>query len=727
MKKRTFTVLIGLLTIATFVPITLSQQMVVPEPGGSTGKSGTGTIISYTPGTGRGLIDPDNTDLLAVPGQEGLSFSGDYCDPKQLPFHKGDRVSFNITFYPRDNRITPNLYAAAFPNRLSKDKDPGKPAITGHPPDNNPHQGTVVNYSENRAFGTIRPDEANLDPSGATVSFEYDPNNKSQFPFRQNDRVTFYVYYKMSSWTPIVGRVSHIPNNAEYRPAPKPTEVVPMSVSRGASDPWAKPQAALKDLAESEVNFRKTLDDVAQQGAEAAALNQQQQDELKKQFRALDEEMAARQRDWAEWCEYQKAHPPVVFKMVDASDLRIGFPPSGATIDESPFKVKLDFNQPVKDPAGQRPGEGLMSWVRVSRQLTQMEINGTQPRKPLQMDNKDLHLDPTDPRRVIVSVPPLAPGTYTVDWFVNFKDKGASKGKYQITIKEAGADDPATPQHPILQALNRVFESSQKDTFKTYALNNSANSDCITGMWLAKGEAKIYSVPLSAGVEYAIVGGGDDNVGKFDLKLLDANGKNGAVEGDAVVSFDSQGGKQPAIVFTPRKDGRFGVRMALQEVNGGKDNACCALAILRKSGGAGFSKDLPMVNFKTAAKLLAARVARCIEANNNNAELMNAGFSIHGVVLPKNGIAANLYYGPASTFDPKQETVVIVSGDGNLNPISVYTSGSLRAPKPAEQDDLDPMVLYQRVNQDGPMHMVANLSSNTSLVMIALVQVPKPK
>ncbi len=51
------------------------------------------------------------------------------------------------------------------------------------------------------------------------------------------------------------------------------------------------------------------------------------------------------------------------------------------------------------------------------------------------VDKRDVRVDPSDPKLLMVSVPPLPPGTYLVIWNVVARDTHRTQGQFTFTIK----------------------------------------------------------------------------------------------------------------------------------------------------------------------------------------------------------------------------------------------------------------------------------------------------
>ena len=89
-------------------------------------------------------------------------------------------------------------------------------------------------------------------------------------------------------------------------------------------------------------------------------------------------------------------------------------PKVGAQLSDPPPIVKIWFTQPL-EPAFSA--------------ITVLDSNGTQ------IDKKDCHQDDKDKTLLIVSLPPLQPGTYKVVWHVVSVDTHRTQGDFKFTLK----------------------------------------------------------------------------------------------------------------------------------------------------------------------------------------------------------------------------------------------------------------------------------------------------
>ncbi len=279
-------------------------------------------------------------------------------------------------------------------------------------------------------------------------------------------------------------------------------------------------------------------------------------------------------------------------------------------------------------------------------------------------------------------------------------------------------------EHPLLQAIDRVFQRSQTDELKEYGLDNSTQATqpvgynhSIKGCWLKKGESKINTPTLEPGVEYAVIGGGDNAATKIKIQILNPGGQiRMANENDPVITESTEDNNAPGVVFKVPKRQGAGIRIILEDVdeNAGKTSAYVAFVLLRKDAG----WDVPLENMKIAAAKLQKRLDKIREANPNGADLAYTWFSIHGGVIPKGSHSENGHNLNAGT-----KYILIAASDDNTDDLEATIDGNLRAPTDAEKTDDDPKVTYKRgpKSQFSALHRVKN-NGDTALVLVAIVQ-----
>lgn len=94
--------------------------------------------------------------------------------------------------------------------------------------------------------------------------------------------------------------------------------------------------------------------------------------------------------------------------------LRRAVPLVGSTIPAAPATVTLEYTEAL---------EPKFSTIVV------------QDAKGTRVDKGDVHAAPNDPKRLIVSLPSLPPGTYKVQWRVLSVDTHHTEGNFTFTVQ----------------------------------------------------------------------------------------------------------------------------------------------------------------------------------------------------------------------------------------------------------------------------------------------------
>ena len=89
-------------------------------------------------------------------------------------------------------------------------------------------------------------------------------------------------------------------------------------------------------------------------------------------------------------------------------------PKVGSTVEEPPALVKVWFSEGI-EPA-----------------FSKLEVADASDHR---IDKDDAHVDDKDEKLLIVSLPALKPGTYTVTWKVVAKDTHRTHGTFQFTVQ----------------------------------------------------------------------------------------------------------------------------------------------------------------------------------------------------------------------------------------------------------------------------------------------------
>ncbi len=283
-------------------------------------------------------------------------------------------------------------------------------------------------------------------------------------------------------------------------------------------------------------------------------------------------------------------------------------------------------------------------------------------------------------------------------------------------VSPAQSDDE-NKQHPMLQSMEHTFKVSQKEDLKEYGIDDSASGTVVNasigGTWVKVGEPKMMTtLELKAGVEYALIVGGDNNTIKLGAQLVDAKGKLRANVDDPVLSESSDEGNEASVVYKPKGAGRQGIRIVIDRAPEGVENCFVSYVLLRKPGG----WDLPHENLKKAAENLEKRLHKLREAVPD-AEFAFESTTLFGGVIPK-GKQLSLNYGSALLAE--NDHAILIGGDGGVDPVVVTLGSFFRGPKPEESLDEAPVVTYRRGGAARDV-VFANTKSEPSLVLGGII------
>lgn len=96
------------------------------------------------------------------------------------------------------------------------------------------------------------------------------------------------------------------------------------------------------------------------------------------------------------------------------AELERATPGVGSTVASAPAQVVLQFSEPIEAA------------------FSRVEVTDSAGRR---VDKGDGRPDPTDRSRMRVSLQPLAPGTYRVNWHVLSSDTHRTEGDFTFTVK----------------------------------------------------------------------------------------------------------------------------------------------------------------------------------------------------------------------------------------------------------------------------------------------------
>jgi len=162
----------------------------------------------------------------------------------------------------------------------------------------------------------------------------------------------------------------------------------------------------------------------------------------------------------------------------------------------------------------------------------------------------------------------------------------------------AQAQGKATGQF-MDQAVVRVTDLAASPKYAKYGYSDGIS---ILGGWMNQGGKLSFTMDLNGGTDYLLLAGGDKDAEDVDLEILDATG--------AVVASDTAVSPEAIVPFTPRRNGRFTLRMTLFQSKN-KFPCVCAMTVLKKDGW-----TVPVKNLDAAMD----RMAKALEGGDNAAK-----------------------------------------------------------------------------------------------------------
>ncbi len=217
-----------------------------------------------------------------------------------------------------------------------------------------------------------------------------------------------------------------------------------------------------------------------------------------------------------------------------------------------------------------------------------------------------------------------------------------------------------TPGKYLKEALVRVMGSTRKLTQKTrYGLDDQ--STCFIGAYMEVGANVVSRIPLKAGTQYAFLGGGDNDTKDLDLYVEDDDGN--------VLVKDDAADANPVVVFEPKEDGKYRIKMKLVSSTASGSFAC--YATLRDGG-----FDVPVSNLATATSRLLALCGKIndrlgpVYFHDGHGELCLIGSIMsQGQTLTQSGfVLQDRPYAFVGTADNRAEDIdlKVVDGDNDV-------------------------------------------------------------
>lgn len=141
-----------------------------------------------------------------------------------------------------------------------------------------------------------------------------------------------------------------------------------------------------------------------------------------------------------------------------------------------------------------------------------------------------------------------------------------------VPAGRAPAQDKWVPGKRFEESSTRVLGSIQNITEKTRY--GYVDGICFLSAFLHKGQDVKFTRDFEAGVKYAVVGGGDNGTKDLDIYILDDNGNE--------VAKDALTDNFPVVEFTPRRSGRYTVRVLMYD--SGNNGGFGTVGILKVGG-----------------------------------------------------------------------------------------------------------------------------------------------
>ena len=189
-----------------------------------------------------------------------------------------------------------------------------------------------------------------------------------------------------------------------------------------------------------------------------------------------------------------------------------------------------------------------------------------------------------------------------------------------VPAGRAPAQDKWVPGKRFEESSTRVLGSIQNITEKTRY--GYVDGICFLSAFLHKGQDVKFTRDFDAGVKYAVVGGGDNGTKDLDVYILDADGQ--------VVAKDELADNFPVVEFTPRRSGRYTIRVLMYEA--GNNGGFGTVGILKVGG-----FEVPVRNQATALANLVAQ-ANSVDRQVKEQVYFSSGgnqWAVFGSIIPQ--------------------------------------------------------------------------------------------
>lgn len=257
------------------------------------------------------------------------------------------------------------------------------------------------------------------------------------------------------------------------------------------------------------------------------------------------------------------------------------------------------------------------------------------------------------------------------------------------------------------------FEESSKRVLKT--IQNITESTrygyvdgiCFLSAFLQKGQDVKFTRDFEAGVKYAVVGGGDTGTKDLDLYILDENGNE--------VVKDSLTDNYPVVEFTPRRSGRYTIRMLMYD--SGSNGGFGSVGILKVGG-----FEVPVRNQETALLNLIGQ-ANSVDRQVKEQVYFSSGnnqWAVFGSIIPSGSdlTVNNLTPGGG-------RRVWVTGGDTTVEDVDLFLyDGNNKLLVKDEDDDARPLLDYRTKEGQRYAVRIKNVRSRgASLVLVATLTV----
>jgi hypothetical protein len=268
------------------------------------------------------------------------------------------------------------------------------------------------------------------------------------------------------------------------------------------------------------------------------------------------------------------------------------------------------------------------------------------------------------------------------------------------------AESGWVPGERMRQALVRVMSSTRRVTENT-KFGLLVDVPCFTGAFQEEGRYVSNRISLVKGVQYAIVGGGDDGVKDLDLHVYNDNGD--------VVAQDVDADAFPVVTFTPRKSGYYIIRMTLASAAGW--GSFCCYAMFNDEG-----YDVPIVNLATATVNMLTYGSSLKEIYGEAFFHAEPGQScLYGMLLPEHGASQQSGF----TFNSKGH-VFVAGADHNADDIDLTVLDSKGNVVDMDVDEDASPIVFSASRGDHSFVIKNARSSGVTLCIVAAFSIRSP-